>query len=83
MTAAKFRAFSTFVDARNASRPSAGKFALFDITQHSCATQVALRTGRLAHTVIRWVHACNAQGLEALAFHRTGGRRPLISLHRR
>src|SRR3954468_24026460 len=26
--------------------------ALFDITQHSCATQVAVRTGRRAHTVI-------------------------------
>jgi hypothetical protein len=26
--------------------------ALFDITQHSCATQVARRTGRRAHTVI-------------------------------
>src|SRR4051794_5284912 len=36
--------------------------ALFDITQHSCATQVAVRTGRRAHTVIGWVHAYNAQG---------------------
>src|SRR5881275_1525051 len=26
--------------------------ALFDITQHRCATQVALRTGRRAHTVM-------------------------------
>src|SRR5215204_941856 len=26
--------------------------ALFDITQHSCATQVAVRTGRRAHTVM-------------------------------
>src|SRR3954466_9845543 len=25
--------------------------ALFDITQHRCATQVAVRTGRRAHTV--------------------------------
>src|SRR5215210_5927657 len=36
--------------------------ALFDITQHSCATQVAVRTGRRAHTVIGWVHAYNARG---------------------
>ena len=26
--------------------------ALFDITQHRCATQVAVRTGRRAHTVM-------------------------------
>src|SRR5919199_2239207 len=37
--------------------------ALFDITQHSCATQVALRTGRRAHTVM---------GLP------TGGRAPMF-----
>src|SRR4051812_49961296 len=52
---------------------------LFDITQHSCATQVAVRTGRRAHTVIGWVHAYNAQGPDALAFRRTGGRRPFFS----
>src|SRR4051795_7017008 len=33
--------------------------ALFDITRHSCATQVAVRTGRRAHTVLGWVHAYN------------------------
>ena len=33
--------------------------ALFDITQHRCAPQVALRTGRRAHTVMDWVHAYN------------------------
>ena len=53
--------------------------ALFDITQHSCATQVALRTGRRAHTVMGWVHAYNAQGPDALAFRRTGGRRPFFA----
>ena len=37
--------------------------ALFEITQHSCATQAALRTGRRTHTVLGWVHAYNAQGL--------------------
>src|SRR5215212_2794059 len=50
--------------------------ALFDITQHRCATQVAGRTGRRAHTVMDWVHAYNAQGPDALVFRRTGGRRP-------
>src|SRR5947199_10079608 len=40
----------------------------FDITQHGCATQVAVRTGRRAHTVMDWVHADNAQGPDALAF---------------
>ena len=53
--------------------------ALFDITQYSCATQVAVRTGRRAHTVMGWVHAYNAQGPDALAFRRTGGRRPFFA----
>src|ERR671929_1735412 len=52
--------------------------ALFDITQHSCATQVAVRTGRRAHTVMGWVHAYNAQGPDALTFRRTGGGPPLF-----
>ena len=52
--------------------------ALFDITQHSCATPVAGRTGRRAHTVMGWGHAYNAQGPDALAFRRTGGRRPFF-----
>ena len=50
--------------------------ALFDITQHSCATQVAMRTGRRAHTVMDWVHAYNERGPDALVFCRTGGRPP-------
>src|SRR3954462_115936 len=52
--------------------------ALFDITQPRCATQVAqvaLRTGRRAHTVMDWGHASNQGGPDALAFRRTGGRR--------
>src|SRR5215208_6597447 len=53
--------------------------ALFDITQRSCATQVALRTGRRAHTVMDWVHAYNQGGPDALAFRRTGGRRPFFA----
>src|SRR5919107_2359742 len=53
--------------------------ALFDITQHSCATQVAGRTGRRAPTVLGWVHAYNAQGPDALTFRRTGGRRPFFA----
>src|SRR4051794_39126005 len=53
--------------------------ALFDITQHSCATQVAGRTGRRAHTVMDWVHAYNQGGPDALAFRRTGGRRPFFA----
>ena len=52
--------------------------ALFDITQHSCASQVAGRTGRRAHTVLGWVHAYNQGGSDALVFRRTGGRRPFL-----
>src|SRR3954468_7702921 len=53
--------------------------ALFDTTQHRAATQVAVRTGRRAHTVIGWVHAYNQGGPDALAFRRTGGRRPFFA----
>src|SRR4051812_50034253 len=53
--------------------------ALFDITQHRCATQVAGRTGRRAHTVMDWGHASNQGGPAALPFRRTGGRPPLFS----
>ena len=53
--------------------------ALFDITQHRCASQVAERTGRRAHTVMDWVHAYNQGGPDALTFRRTGGRRPLFA----
>src|SRR4051812_34665057 len=53
--------------------------ALFDITQHRCATQVALRTGRRAHTVMDWGHAYNQGGPDALTFRRTGGRRPFFA----
>jgi len=51
--------------------------ALFEITQGRCATRLAARTGRHPQTVMGWVHAYNAQGPAALAFRRTGGRRPL------
>ena len=53
--------------------------ALFDITQGRCATRLAERTGRHPQTVMGWVHADNAQGPAALAFHRTGGRRPFFA----
>ena len=48
--------------------------ALYDITQGSCATQVAERTGRHPQTVMEWLHAYNAQGPDALAYRRSGGR---------
>jgi Homeodomain-like domain len=50
--------------------------ALFEITQGRCATRVAGRTGRHVQTILGWVHAYNAQGPDALAFRRTGGRPP-------
>src|SRR3954467_4781959 len=53
--------------------------ALFDITQHSCATQVAVRTGRRAHTVIGWGHAYNARGPAPLVYRPPGGRRPFFA----
>ena len=53
--------------------------ALDEITQGSCATRVAARTGRRPQTVMGWVHAYNAQGPDALGFRRTGGRRPFFA----
>src|SRR3954467_3341967 len=53
--------------------------ALLDITQHRCAPQVAVRTGRRAHTVMEWVHAYNQGGPDALTFRRTGGGRPFFA----
>ena len=53
--------------------------ALYEITQGSCATRVAACTGRHPQTVMDWVHAYNAQGPDALAFRRTGGRRPFFA----
>src|SRR4051812_44720126 len=53
--------------------------ALFEITQGWCATRLAGRTGRHPQTVMGWVHAYNTQGPGALAFRRTGGRRPFFA----
>src|SRR3954453_9223070 len=52
--------------------------ALYEVTQASCATQVAARTQRHPQTVMEWLHLYNAGGPEALTFRRTGGRRPLF-----
>ncbi len=51
--------------------------ALFDLAHGTCATQLALRTGRHPQTVMGWVHAYNAHGPAGLAYRRTGGRPPL------
>jgi Winged helix-turn helix len=50
--------------------------ALYEITEESCATQVAERTGRHPQTVMEWLHRYNDHGPEALAYRRTGGRPP-------
>ena len=53
--------------------------ALYEITEDSCATRVASRTRRHPQTVMEWVHLYNAGGPEALAYRRTGGRRPFFA----
>ena len=45
----------------------------------SCATRVASRTRRHPQTVMEGVHLYNTSGPEALAYRRTGGRRPFLS----
>ena len=53
--------------------------ALYEVTQQSCATRIAVRTRRHPQTVMGWVHAYNAQGPAALAYRHTGGRRPFFA----
>ncbi len=43
------------------------------------ATTWADRFGRQDETVLRWLHAYNAQGPDALTYRRTGGRAPLLT----
>ena len=51
--------------------------ALYEVTQASCATQVAARTRRHPQTVMEWLHLYNTRGPEALTFRRSGGCPPL------
>ena len=53
--------------------------ALYEIAEGSCATRVAPRTRRHPQTVMEWVHLYNTSGPEALAYRRTGGRRPFFA----
>ena len=52
--------------------------ALHDIAQGTCATHVAVRTGRHPQTVMDWLHGYSEHGPEALLYRRTGGR-PLFA----
>jgi Winged helix-turn helix len=54
--------------------------ALYEITQASCATQVAARTRRHPQTVMEWLHLYNTHGPEALTFQRSGGRPPFAPI---
>ena len=42
------------------------------------ATTCAAHIGRQDETVLGWAHRYNAQGHDALAYRRTGGRAPLL-----
>ena len=46
--------------------------ALYEVTQASCATEVATRTRRHPQTVMEWLHRYNMRGPKALADQRTG-----------
>jgi transposase len=56
--------------------------ALYEVTQASCATQVAARTRRHPQTVMEWLHLYNTRGPEALAYRRIGGRPPFAQRSR-
>ena len=53
--------------------------ALDEIAAESCATRVASRTRRHPQTVMEWVPLYNTRGPAALAYRRTGGRRPFFA----
>src|SRR3954462_13530963 len=53
--------------------------ALYEVTQASCATQVAARTQRHPQTVMEWLHLYNAGGPDALTFPRAVARPPLFA----
>src|SRR3954466_1292187 len=56
--------------------------ALYEVTQASCATQVAARTRRHPQTVMEWLHLYNTHGPAALTFQRSGGRPPFAQRSR-
>ena len=56
--------------------------ALYEVTQASCATEVATRTHRHPQTVMEWLHLYNTHGPAALTFRRTGGRPPFAARSR-
>jgi len=56
--------------------------ALYEVTQASCATQVAVCTRRHPQTVMEWLHVYNRRGPEALTFRRSGGRPPFVQRSR-
>ena len=53
--------------------------ALYEISEGKNATQVAIETKRDPETVMKWVHSYNQEGLGALKYQRTGGRKPVLS----
>jgi len=56
--------------------------ALYEVTQASCATQVAARPQRHPQTVMEWLHLDTTHGPEALIVRRTGGRPPFAARSR-
>jgi len=58
--------------------------ALYLIAQgHFNATTCATHLGRHDETVLGWVHRYNAQGPDALAYRKSGGRAPFLTTTRR
>jgi len=58
-------------------------FALHEVAQGGCATEIATRSGRHPQTVMGWVHAYNEHGPAALLYRRSGGRPPFARGSRR
>lgn len=45
-------------------------------TPYRCATQLCKALGRDVHTVHKWVHDFNSQGLQGVVYRHTGGPAP-------
>jgi transposase len=58
-------------------------FALHEVAQGGCATEIATSSGRHPQTVMGWVHAYNNHGPAALLYRRSGGRPPFARGSRR
>lgn len=52
--------------------------ALYEISEGKSATKVGKQSNRNPQTVMEWVHRYNKEGLKAVKYQRSGGRKPFF-----